>query len=369
MIDNNAIRRWLKGQSDLIVPPSEANSAQTPSADELLYRSLAGFDGSKPVSLPEPPPSLLTNANRTADISEAAAAMRLSNMLRQDYAPPEPAAPKYPPLRGIGYRIPIIPPKDDANRLSSSVLGNPMSSAIEWATTLLPDRATFGRIDSGKMAERTIEGPISSSLSNFDGDLNKSAEPITALGSSDSSLNETVSKPSKSTVRKFAPPASQPVDERAMLKDLEFDPNGPSDLKISVAHPIDAYIVNKAATEALRAAIDRFTRDDLVNGPGDAFRHALWNYKLARSIGPELAKKFTDAYEVSEPNASGIRLMDLYSNFVGRRLAADPKNHRSNDEMVVMEALRKGELQTTPISITPGSEVLSSPTAVVPSKY
>lgn len=45
---------------------------------------------------------------------EQSPASRLSEMMRQDYAPPAPAIPDYPPLRGFGYRIPIIPPPDRA---------------------------------------------------------------------------------------------------------------------------------------------------------------------------------------------------------------------------------------------------------------
>jgi hypothetical protein len=40
-------------------------------------------------------------------------------MLRQDYAP-EPVVPKYPPLRGFGYRLPIIPKSELAADRSST---------------------------------------------------------------------------------------------------------------------------------------------------------------------------------------------------------------------------------------------------------
>jgi hypothetical protein len=48
-------------------------------------------------------------------LPEQSPASRLSEMMRQDYAPPAPAVPDYPPIRGTGYRIPIIPPPDTAD--------------------------------------------------------------------------------------------------------------------------------------------------------------------------------------------------------------------------------------------------------------
>jgi Domain of unknown function (DUF6973) len=147
------------------------------------------------------------------------------------------------------------------------------------------------------------------------------------------------------------------VDEAEMLKALDFDPAGASERGVVLQHPIDAFRVNRAATESINAAINRFTRSELENGPGDAFRHAVWSYKLARMLGEERAKAFIDSYEVSNPNSRDVGLMDLYNNIVGRRLAADPANHGKQDEAVVLEALKRGELQETPMLISPGTEV------------
>lgn len=150
------------------------------------------------------------------------------------------------------------------------------------------------------------------------------------------------------------------VDETTMLKELEFDPDGPSEKTISIFHPIHAYSASGAATESIKEALARFTTGEIVSGRGDAFRHALWSYKLSRMMGPDLAKKFSDAHEVSEVNSGEDRLMDLFNNRVGRLLAADPKNHGRKDEEVVMDALRRGELQTMPIAIAPGTTISPS---------
>lgn len=85
-------------------PTGAAPGAATPgvpSIEDLLKRLL-------PAPSPNAEPEPLSNA-------------RLSEMLRQDYAP-EPPVPVYPPMRGVGYRIPIIPePEPDLRPLSERI--------------------------------------------------------------------------------------------------------------------------------------------------------------------------------------------------------------------------------------------------------
>ncbi len=61
-------------------------------------------------------------------------------------------------------------------------------------------------------------------------------------------------------------------------------------------------------------------------------------------LGPELAKTFADANEISRPDPIGERQMDLYNNRVGRSLA-DEKQSASE---VVKKAIANGRLRTHP---------------------
>ena len=116
-----------------------------------------------------------------------------------------------------------------------------------------------------------------------------------------------------------------------------------------------------AAAEAviLRRKVDKVT-DRLFpgvprhNNEVDAFRHAWWSYQMTQEFGPERAKEFGDAHEISVPNPHPERMKDLHNNAVARELAQDPKNEGRPAEEVIMEALRNGLIQTRPPRV-PGS--------------
>lgn len=57
----------------------------------------------------------------------------------------------------------------------------------------------------------------------------------------------------------------------------------------------------------------------LVNGNGDAFRHALWTFAMTRDVGADFAKKWSDAHEngASNQQKSYERAMDFYNNAIG----------------------------------------------------
>ena len=60
----------------------------------------------------------------------------------------------------------------------------------------------------------------------------------------------------------------------------------------------------------------------------------------------DLAKGFGDAHEISTPSSAGDRLMDLYNNNAGRKLALDPANKGRSADEVILDALLQGQLQT-----------------------
>lgn len=64
----------------------------------------------------------------------------------------------------------------------------------------------------------------------------------------------------------------------------------------------------------------------LYNGNGDAFRHALWNFFMVKSVGANFAKKWGDAHEYGAKSQPKIQqTMDLYNNNIGLNLAKSSK--------------------------------------------
>lgn len=80
------------------------------------------------------------------------------------------------------------------------------------------------------------------------------------------------------------------------------------------------------------------------NQEGDGFRHAYWNSTMAKALGPDRAQQFANALEISSPNKSGERQMDLYNNSRGRALASRP------GPMVdtIKQAIADGRIRTRP---------------------
>lgn len=78
------------------------------------------------------------------------------------------------------------------------------------------------------------------------------------------------------------------------------------------------------------------------NGPANAFRHALWNFLIAKrcfkwqkneEVVLAWAKKVTDWHEDSFPNKKLPKQMDLHNNEMGRFIFK-LNSHRSEDEVI-----------------------------------
>lgn len=147
-------------------------------------------------------------------------------------------------------------------------------------------------------------------------------------------------------------PTKEPVNPQALYDQLGYDANGNGDYGNAAKNPLDAIKAKSAANAATKAAKDEYGKENpsLGDGDGDAFRHALWAYKMAKEIGDGPAKAFGDAHE-RDDRPDGERLMDLYNNALGRQLAADPNNQGRPDEDVIREAIRAGKLQTRPFNV------------------
>ncbi|XP_002731150.1 uncharacterized protein LOC100370001 [Saccoglossus kowalevskii] len=127
---------------------------------------------------------------------------------------------------------------------------------------------------------------------------------------------------------------------------LGFDPNGPGEWRVSLQNIFKVFAIRDMADDS-KADAQREFPNSLHNGQGDAFRHALWMYRVTKRYGSYTAKQFGDAHEVSSVNVLSERLMDLYNNKVGRCLGEISSNHSRRDVDVIKDAISLGHLQTT----------------------
>ena len=147
---------------------------------------------------------------------------------------------------------------------------------------------------------------------------------------------------------RLKPLPQEPVVVEEMYKDLEFDPDGPSQNLVIITNPLDSIKVQQARTEAEAATKILFPTLHRHNDAGDAFRHAYWNFRMTQEIGLEEAKKFGDAHEREDGQLTDQQLMDLFNNHQGRILAVE--NPEGDAGTVVLRALRAGHLQERPVA-------------------
>ena len=286
---------------------------------------------------------------------------------------PPPPAPEYPSIRGTGYRIPIISRREPLHPRFADASGGLDGTAAQRQALIhrmrrdaLADHAKSaeGRRVNTELSERPViademAGPfgLESEGQKRDGSEDK---PTGKDRAASRILRDTTPEgihESDPAVLDAGPPTRNAVDAKSMIDALGFDVEGPTQLYVALQHPREAYWAQEARKRAAEIAHEEFPKvRRLHNNAGDAFRHALWSYRVAREFSPQLAKEFGDAHEIAVVNSTSERLMDLYNNNVGRRLALDPRNHGIDDVALIKDALRRGELQTQPFNITSGTE-------------
>jgi hypothetical protein len=115
-----------------------------------------------------------------------------------------------------------------------------------------------------------------------------------------------------------------------------------------VTHPHLIGTIREDADKALAEARRQFSGGQ-HNGPADAFRHCYWSALLARDIGADNAKAFTDAHEAYGSNPAGEKAMDLHNNSVGISIGSN--NPGAADSALVgacMLAVTNGQLRLSP---------------------
>jgi hypothetical protein len=120
-----------------------------------------------------------------------------------------------------------------------------------------------------------------------------------------------------------------------------FNPTTDSENGVIASHPIDALTVRSIASAALAAAASSGL-PGLHLGPADAFRHALWNCRMAQDLSPTRAEQFATGHENSGPSSIPFdNQMDLHNNAIGRSLSG-----AADCATAVRAAMGRGELRT-----------------------
>lgn len=113
----------------------------------------------------------------------------------------------------------------------------------------------------------------------------------------------------------------------------------------------------KATKDCIRVSTKNYGKLHQKNGPANAFRHALWNYMIAKRCLKwatketsvlDWAKQITDWHEDAFPNDALARRMDLHNNRVGRQIFQE---NPTISEADAIELFKKMTKESTKIDI------------------
>lgn len=147
--------------------------------------------------------------------------------------------------------------------------------------------------------------------------------------------------------------ANPPVSLAQLYKELEFNPDSAGIHSVALFDPEGIFYARKFKEEAVKKVAELYPNIEPVDNEADAFRHAYFSFRLADAIGVKRAKKFTDAYEVSNINKLGGRCMDLWNNREGRRMSVESQNLKTSDRRAVAEDLVKEAIKSKRLMLEP----------------
>lgn len=126
---------------------------------------------------------------------------------------------------------------------------------------------------------------------------------------------------------------------------------------LGIRRPLFLVPTVKATKDCIRISTENYGKLHHKNGPANAFRHALWNYMIAKRcflwsknevVVLGWSKKVTDWHEDAFPNDELARKMDLHNNEVGRFLF---RKNPASSEQEAIEILKKMTLSSTKIDL------------------
>ncbi len=140
----------------------------------------------------------------------------------------------------------------------------------------------------------------------------------------------------------------------AVLKRVDFK-NILKGVFIGLSRPHFILPTIKATKDCIAISTKNYGKLHHKNGPANAFRHAFWNYLIAKRCfnwqrNEEAvlvwAKKVTDWHEDSFPNKKLPREMDLHNNEVGRFIFVQ---NIEKSEQEIVELLKQMTLDSIKI--------------------
>ncbi|MEO9513018.1 MAG: hypothetical protein ABJN84_14020 [Flavobacteriaceae bacterium] len=126
-------------------------------------------------------------------------------------------------------------------------------------------------------------------------------------------------------------------------------------LKLCFRFPLFVFPTVSATKECMSISTEHYSREHYKNGPANAFRHAFWNYVIAKKCfrwrkHQEAVllwtKRITDWHEHAFPNRELARKMDLHNNEVGRFIFS---LHSFKTDHEVIEILKKMTLTSSKV--------------------
>lgn len=124
---------------------------------------------------------------------------------------------------------------------------------------------------------------------------------------------------------------------------------------IAMSRPQFIWPTIKATKDCVTISTKHYDGLHHKNGPANAFRHAFWNYLIAKrcfawqknkEVVLEWAKKVTDWHEDSFPNKQLPKEMDFHNNAVGRFMF---EQYTKKSEEEIIELLKQMALESVKI--------------------
>ncbi len=124
---------------------------------------------------------------------------------------------------------------------------------------------------------------------------------------------------------------------------------------IGLSRPHFIWPTIKATKDCISISTKNYGKLHHKNGPANAFRHAFWNYLIAKrcfkwqkneEVVLAWAKKVTDWHEDSFPNKKLPKTMDLHNNELGRFIF---EQNTDKSEQEIIELLKQMALESIKI--------------------
>ncbi len=138
-----------------------------------------------------------------------------------------------------------------------------------------------------------------------------------------------------------------------LYKLLKFNPKGESLKRVALKDPIGAIHARDVKDETVALTQKLFPNTEHYDNKADAFRHAYFSLRLSQEIGSTRAKRFTDAYEISNINKIGSRCMDLWNNREGRKMCDTTKHLTKLDKKMLAKRETLKAIETKQLALKP----------------